>query len=95
MHKVVEYCDECEHFWETTEEMASLIRERRSDPDTCHEPVLCDDCTLSQMAETAKSCYKCGDALSLEDDGLCYHCAYDEYELEQDFSYQDIDEIFP
>lgn len=29
------------------------------------------------------SCYRCGDALSMEEEDICYHCLYDEYELEQ------------
>ena len=43
------FCEGCEDFFETTEDMASSHRQMRSDTDTCHVPILCDDCTLKAM----------------------------------------------
>ena len=66
--------------------MASTIRQMLSDPDVVHVSILCDFCTLEAMVdedEDSESCYRCGDALSLEDGDICYHCAYDELEEEQ------------
>ena len=80
------FCEGCEEFFETTEDMAITIRCMLSDPDVAHVSVLCDSCTLVAMiieAEDSESCYRCGDALSLEDGDICYHCAYDELEEEQ------------
>ena len=81
------FCEGCEDFFETTEDMAATIRHMQADPEL-NARCLCDDCTLQAMIDEAAeeddlSCYRCGDALSIEDDEICYHCAYDELEEEQ------------
>ena len=50
-NKVELYCEGCDSFFECEPQLAKIMLEDKSDPDTCHELILCNDCTLEAMIE--------------------------------------------
>jgi len=80
MNNEVLFCEGCEEFFETTEDMASTIRQLANDPDF-NQAVLCDACTLIAF----QTCYRCGSDLRLDESDICYQCACDELDEEQQF----------
>ena len=60
------HCDECEQRFEVDLDIAEFLKKQAADPDTCHIPVLCDDCCF----ESLNYCQHCA-----RDDNYC-ECLY-------------------
>lgn len=98
------FCECCEEFFETTEDLAHSILEAAADPDTCHINILCDVCELEALAHQddeedymwSDVCVYCGDALPHASVGvheLCRDCYFESEHPHDEIEYDNFDQV--
>ena len=72
------HCNACQKPFEVNSEHAKYIFENQKDPDTCHEPILCAECTLDAIRKEDQiineELEQEEQHLTYEEMMICYNC---------------------